>query len=1128
MKLLPAPHPCHSVDCFSDAKELSIITNDIEAISILSAASGHGWAQKPSNNIATMTGTGSVSSHTYSHRVAKVAVGRGGKEGDSAFIQQSSLSSFEFTIPYSFGADAGFLAAARNPEVQPQTIIQLLEEGTFSAYNFAYAAAEAGNARAVQEAFVFFRKDSSSGITDAFLLAVDASKNIDPSLQARSITKKIVHSMTPLHVAAACAPLSRFQELLQLNSLSYVISDSFGRNLVHFAAANEDPDVLSYLLSLGADPTAVDKASLTPMHLAAKFGRATNLCNLIQATRKQLQGQLGSALSTTSEKLSAREKRKHAAILKKLATAGLSKDKNGLTPLHHAAYAGHAHVFKALCKIDPEINIDLPDGNKRTPLMIAAMQGHLKAMKTLMKLRSYPEAADKRKYTALHHACKNGQFDAAQMLLRAGHSANARDSSGNTPSHYAAAFDWVKILQLLKHYSADLTCANDWKTTPLSISVAKSCITCLLYLLEQPGANVEARDNDGRTLLHHACTGALISNYRIVELLIQRGADATVKDVNNATPLLIVAGAQNGEYHCDIATLLLKAGASPDAADKSGESPLSAALTNKKADLLVTMLSSGNSFHLDQIEACSETFLHKLINMGKQRDIVAIWDKVMEQDPAIVQILLNRCRFKDGKNPIIDLILAVEHHPSSGRLLGILPGTGTGQHNPGFSSHRYWRSNFMHHQSSPSEQDDSTIKNRKKVIHILQSALQHGFNPNLTVEMDLEKEKKMGADSKDVPNASSVGQSLYDSNISSESGSDNDSDAYDDGSSISRTSNGATDLREENKIQTTKDSSEQMDTRNDDQRDGTEKPPIEKNSANTTKSKKKKMVNAKHGLELTVEAALYKKHENLLGESEERPFQLIEDLDSELGGCVPLHAACRVKNPIDIISALLDGGASPNCKDRLGQTPLMYAVVSGLPGVVSKMLLHDADVNIATFRSRQTALHMAVRLALSASANSRVARIEVLNILLENGAAPNVMDLFGDLPLCLAAEHGDQEVINALLRANADPCILDANGKSAFHFAVLAANSSLVKRILDAGADPNLPTALGNTPLHGAVRAANWDDAKQIAQDLLKAGANPNSKNNLGETPLYAAVHASAFQTYCNFEVVQCVFQLSQ
>ncbi|EGD75621.1 hypothetical protein PTSG_06688 [Salpingoeca rosetta] len=1163
---LPGRAPDWSADCFSNAEEWAMIGNDAKSLFLIGRAPQYGWADVPDNDIAARTGTGNVSSHTYAHRVGKVGVARGGKEGDSAFIQESNLREYEYHQPYGYGFGMAMLAAARSRDVSDDTLKYVLSGAShqsISTSNLVYAAAEAGNVRTVQQALQALSKDTSSGMTETYMVAADSSLPIKSTLQARSLLKKggSISAVTPLHVASACTSAARFKKLLQINSLNYSVHDDYARTLLHFAAANEDEGVAEFLLSLGESPVVTDKQLATPLHLAAKHGRPKTAVLLLEAARKRFGAQL-TALTGQAEQGDGGEgeeeeeetpamKRKKAAMLKKLKVAGLAKDKLGLTPLHHAAYEGHVDVLQALHEFDPELDMDLGDRNKRTPLMIAAMQGNVDVMEALVEMGAHVEAQDKRKYTALHHACKNGQFDAVQMLLRAGHNPDARDSSGNTPAHYASAYDWVKVLQLLKRYGADLSSANDWKTTPLSIAVAKSCITCLLYLLQQPGVAIDARDNEGRTLLHHACSQAGPSNLRIVEHLLKQGADACAQDLAGVTPLLLVVRA-NGTKQKEMVELLLKGGAHPDAASKDGSSPLSVALANSRANLLVAMLSSGHSFGKAQVEASAESFLHKLVGLAKQRDIAELWNLVMQQDDsASVAALLNHRRHSNGRTPLIDLLLAANQHPSSASLFGNAEATSNAS-SMNSSSRFGYRRRYNAYGSQPSTSTESTAASLHKVVELVAAALKAGCDPNVPVRM-LFKEKTEGEGGEQQEVAHTVDSDdddNYDSDMSaSDMDSDEDEDSNDDnddadkggaqqqvdgmnGTSGGSSGNGVDvialnddDNEEErggdmDQTADKEDGDEDGEEEDDEGEDGDGQKSGKKQ--HKKKKKKKNMVVPSHGTELTVAAGDYAKHAKRLGESEKKPFKIEKELDNVLGGCTALHVACRVNNPQPLVDVLLEHGADTNARDRLGQTPLMYAVVAGIPSVVERMLLHGADPAIVSARSGQTALHMAVHQCLQAQAAAKKARAAVLQLLLKHKADTGAMNKFGDLVLCSAVKSTqDRTVADALLKAGADACQLDGHGTAALHYVARMNDLALLQRLLEAGVDPDLRSSKGNTPLHGVIMADGGDRSKVLVQMLLDKGADPNAQNNDGVFPLFRAVTNSATRTYRNFEMEQ-------
>ena len=141
------------------------------------------------------------------------------------------------------------------------------------------------------------------------------------------------------------------------------------------------------------------------------------------------------------------------------------------------------------------------------------------------------------KRTALTHAVMNGAASVASFLLRKGLDPNGADTSGNANLHYACAYGWYHCAKLLVDAGADVNAANEWRLTPVSVAMLKGHAGIGKFLLDIPGADINVRDDKGRTVI-----AAMISSLsaekpitrelvaEIKDMVERRGADATIAD----------------------------------------------------------------------------------------------------------------------------------------------------------------------------------------------------------------------------------------------------------------------------------------------------------------------------------------------------------------------------------------------------------------------------------------------------------------------------------------------------------------------------------------------------------------------------------------------------------------------
>ncbi len=155
------------------------------------------------------------------------------------------------------------------------------------------------------------------------------------------------------------------------------------------------------------------------------------------------------------------------------------------------------------------------------------------------------DAPDKFGYTRLHKAVDE---HTVRHLLRKGANPNARSTYGLTPLYRAVYDKRNSVAQVLLENRADpnaqiSTCGF----TPLHLA-AKQGETGMIHLLLSKEASPQTKDHDGYTPLHVAARGNYAadahggyvpdpSHIKTMELLLENGADPTVKNRGGKMPL---------------------------------------------------------------------------------------------------------------------------------------------------------------------------------------------------------------------------------------------------------------------------------------------------------------------------------------------------------------------------------------------------------------------------------------------------------------------------------------------------------------------------------------------------------------------------------------------------------------
>ncbi|XP_014789065.1 serine/threonine-protein phosphatase 6 regulatory ankyrin repeat subunit B [Octopus bimaculoides] len=142
--------------------------------------------------------------------------------------------------------------------------------------------------------------------------------------------------------------------------------------------------------------------------------------------------------------------------------------------------------------------------------------------------------------TFLMAACERGRTDIINFLIDTGADLEMRDAYDNTVLHYAVKVRQIQALEVLISRGSNVNRKNMYGLTPLNFAayMRDEWSDGVATLLQTKGKNiieVNQRNNEGFTPLHHACTHG---HKDTVHLLLNHiGIDVNASDRDGNTPL---------------------------------------------------------------------------------------------------------------------------------------------------------------------------------------------------------------------------------------------------------------------------------------------------------------------------------------------------------------------------------------------------------------------------------------------------------------------------------------------------------------------------------------------------------------------------------------------------------------
>ena len=839
------------------------------------------------------------------------------------------------------------------------------------------------------------------------------------------------------------------------------IADATGKTCLHNAVIHEcSKDVLQNIIDHGADVNAVNMANKTALIIACVRKNEVAINVLLNASANP-----NIADDTYGDTCLHKAARQECSIEVLQAIVDHGADVNATNKAYETALTiafGKKTEASIIMLINASVNPDSEDNAYRnTCLRQAVRQEYSKeVLQAIIDCGVDVNATNKKNRTALAIACLNRNEGAINVLLNAGTDLNIADNTyGETCLHTAVRQECSgEVLQTIIDHGADVNATNNANETALTIvCVHKNddALNLLLYARANPNIGYV----DGDTCLHIAVTQEW--SKEIFQKIIDHGADVNATNKESRTVLAIACLKRNeGAIH-----VFLNAGADPKIADNIyGDTCLHKAVRHDcSVEVLRAIIDHG-----------------AVVNATNKKNRTALVIACLNKNEVAINVLLN-----DGADPNIAdvdadtcLHIAVTQECSKEVLQAIIDhgvdvNAANKENETALTIACVYENEgainaLLNANVDPNIADDvygdtclHTTVIEECSIEVLQTIIDHGADVNAINK----KNRTALAIACQNKSESTI-------NILLDAGADpNITDA-----------DGDTCLH----IAVTQECSKEV-----------------------------LQAIIDHGVDMN---AVNKENETALtiaciNENEDATNTLLNakadpNIADDTYGDTCLHIAVMQECSIDLLWAIINGGADVNATNKKNRTALAIACLKKNSGALNVLLNAGADPNIADNAYGEACLHKAVR------QNSST---KVLQAIIDHGAVVNAANKKNQTALIVACVHKNEDAINTLLNASADPNIPDgAYGDTCLHIAVMQeCSTDLLQAIIDHGADVNATNKKNNT----ALAIACLKKTEGALNVLLNAGADPNIADSAyGDAFLHKAVRQK-----CSIEVLHAI-----
>jgi len=400
-------------------------------------------------------------------------------------------------------------------------------------------------------------KDGITALMEASIMGHEKIVNVLIDAGAE-VDFKSNSGVTALWLAAGENKVNVLKTLLKKNADASV-TRSDGITALMTGSVAGHVEAVKLLIEDGADPLAVDADGLTALMNAAEKG-ATNVMKVLIAAADSAD-YVNTMSSTGFNSVIIASAHGHTDSVKYLITeanadVNLVHD-NQVSALMYAAASGHVETMKTLLE-DGKVGINMVHTNGGSALVEACTAGASDAITFLIKNGADYNIIDNDGVTPLMAIAAQGDISGVNTVINAlkkdkddamlKEHINLFSFSGGSAVMFAAAGGHANATKALIDLGADVNAVA--QATPAYLEK-------LAVMIEEGTVDDNDPHVDGVTAVHVAAQGG---HLECANILIEAGADVTIQDDEDRTPLLL---AVKGNYG-DVAIALVKGGADPN------------------------------------------------------------------------------------------------------------------------------------------------------------------------------------------------------------------------------------------------------------------------------------------------------------------------------------------------------------------------------------------------------------------------------------------------------------------------------------------------------------------------------------------------------------------------------------